>query len=126
MNDNKTFTEMMSSLMDLQNDHVTPRSIVGTGYRYPRSVASSWLLRQLWVAQFGSAPDELHTTTSGKAFKNIQNAMSCDVYRKLCANQYMRIDDMQVSEFSIKPCPIEGIDGYVICIHVKRNEKKVA
>lgn len=110
----------------LQNGTVKPREIIGTGYRYPKSVATAWLLRQLWVAQFGSAPDQLHVNSSGGLFTDFKQANRAKVFNLMCKGAYRRLDERKVSDFGIRECPIEGINGYLVYVNVSTKTKKAA
>ena len=42
-----TVTDYQRDLCQLFNGSITPREVVGTGYRYPKQVASQWLRKQM-------------------------------------------------------------------------------
>jgi hypothetical protein len=110
----------------LQNGSVKPREIIGTGYRYQKSVAIAWLLRRLWVAQFGPTPDELHILTNGALFTDFKQANCSKVFNHLCQDRYERLDNRKITDFGIKACPIEGIEGFVIYVNVSARKKLAA
>jgi|AntRauTorckE5430_2_1112549.scaffolds.fasta_scaffold01366_11 hypothetical protein len=124
MKDIKAFTRNKALYDGVLNGSVKPREIIGTGYRYPKSVAIAWLLRQLWANKFGSAPAELHVLTNGALFTDYKQANRSKVYNLLCKGGYERLDEMQISDFGIRPFPIAGIEGYVVYVNVSAKENK--
>lgn len=122
----KAFNRNKALYDGLLNGSIKPREIIGTGYRYPKSVAMAWLLRELWVAQFGSAPHELHVLTSGALYTNYQQANRSKVFNLLYNCGYERLDEMKVSDFGIMEFPIEGIEGYIVYVNVGAKSRIAA
>jgi hypothetical protein len=126
VNNYQRFNSNMKLYKQLKSGETKPKEIVGTGYRYPKSVATAWLLRQLWQDELGTAPNELHVMTNGELFADYKQASRSKVFSTLCKNGYERLDGLKVTSFGIRPCPVTDIDGYIVYVKVGNIQKLAA
>lgn len=111
--------EYQTMLSQLLNGQITPRSVIGAGYKNARQVASGWIRTQLHNLENPSANvSQIHVSSSGKAFSTEGRAIKSKVHKHLLFNNYPTIDGSVVSEFGVMPATVG--DGYEIYVVTKR------
>ena len=78
--------EYLVDLTRLLNGQLSPREVVGTGYRYPKQCASEWLRKQAFNSLNAQKIDQVLVSTSGRAFSSIDKAKASAIYKKLKAD----------------------------------------
>tara|TARA_Y100001970_G_scaffold294258_1_gene449301 strand:- start:1397 stop:1777 length:381 start_codon:yes stop_codon:yes gene_type:complete len=124
-----TVTDYQRDLCQLFNGSITPREVVGTGYRYPKQVASQWLRKQMHNIENPNAKiDELIVQTNGKPFASETKAMQSTTYQQLINGQFKLISDGAfVADYGVMPAPgVEVTTGYCIYIVIAYRHKKSA
>ena len=110
----ENYNTMLSNLMAGQ---ITPTSVVGRGYKYPKSVASSWIRTQLHNQDNPNCKiNDCYVMTNGKPFSSEAKAMSSKAYEQLLSGSFELLADyLYVKEFGVMPSP-GGDGGYVVYI----------
>jgi hypothetical protein len=105
-------------LGQLLNGQITPRSVVGRGYKNARQVASGWIRMQLHNLQNPKmAVSQIHVSSSGTAYRSESLAMKSRVYRELIENTYQTINGARVVDFGVMPSAFG--DGYEIYVDTR-------
>ena len=111
MNNQNSLTHLLAGL-------IKPGSIVGSGYKNPRQVASEWLRKEIHNDSCNNDAscrvDQIHGTSSGKAFTSEARAMKSNTYKQLVNGVYKTFSGRQVKDFGVMPSP-HG-DGYEIYV----------
>lgn len=102
-------------LTQLMAGAIKPSSVVGRGYKYPKSVASSWIRTQIHNQENpNSKISDCYVTTSGKPFPTESKAMASEGYKLLVAGKFKLISDrFYVKDYGVMPAP-GGDGGYVV------------
>lgn len=116
---NAIITEYSNDLTQLLNGSIKPRSIIGTGYKNPKSVASAWLRQQIVKQQKPSLKiGGVFVTASGKAFTSIDKAKKSKIFKVLTENNYQLFaDSLEVDKYWIEEALL---GGYMIVFTYKK------
>ncbi|MFT5715963.1 MAG: hypothetical protein ACI9T7_000136 [Oleiphilaceae bacterium] len=112
--------EYKQNFSDLMASKITPASIVGRGgYKYPKSVASSWLLKQIHNNENPNCKvSECFVMTSGKPFPSEVKAMQSTQYQSLLSGTpQLLADRAYVSDYGVMPSPC-GNGGYIVYVDI--------
>jgi hypothetical protein len=110
--------EYKQDFSDLMASKITPASIVGRGgYKYPKSVASSWLLKQIHNAENPNCKiSDCFVMTNGKPFPTEAKAMQSAQYQSLLSGKSNLLSDRAyVSDYGVMPSPC-GNGGYILYV----------
>lgn len=125
MSDANEYKEM---LKQLKSGQITPRTVVGAGYKNGRAVAHEWLTVQILNAQLprNEQLSDVFGSASGTAFTSIGSATRSKVYQALQSGTFTTISGLPVVDFGIRP-GLENI-GFLVWIKVgsRRSLSKVA
>jgi hypothetical protein len=113
--------EYRQKFADLIIGKITPSSIVGRGgYKYPKSVASSWLLKQIHNFENPNCKlSECFVMTSGKPFPSEAKAMQSTHFQSLLSGTFQLLADRAyVSDYGVMPSPC-GNGGYIAYIDIR-------
>lgn len=118
-------SKYQTHLIQLLTGTLAPRQIVGTGYKYPKSVASAWLRKEIHNKQnpFNKVT-QLFVQTNGAPFVSQKKAKSSKIYQQLVEDSFkLTSRNLVISDFGIIPTPTNGIDdGY--CVFIKTTAAK--
>jgi hypothetical protein len=107
--------EHLTSLKQLLSGEIRPKSIVGSGYVYPKAVASEWLRKEVHnLENPNTKVAEVYVSTSGKAFKSEALAMKSKAYQAILNNTYHAINNVVIRDYGVMPAP--GADGYMVYV----------
>jgi hypothetical protein len=108
------------TLSKLQAKLIKPSLVIGRGYKYPQSVAVSYLLKEIHNEENPHAKIcGAHVMTSGKPFSTIARARASAVYTQLFKGTYKLLNSASVvSDFGVMPTPVET-PGYMIYVCTK-------
>lgn len=117
---NPIIEEHKNTISNVINGTVKPSQIVGTGYKYPKRVASGWLRKQIHnIENPNSLISEIFVTTSGKAFLSEVKAMASTTYQQLANNCFRTINNSRVVDYGVMPATIG--DGYEIYVELSHK-----
>ena len=110
--------EHKQDLSNLLAGKIKPAKIIGRGgYKYPKSAASAWLLKQIHNKENpNSKISDCFVMTNGKPFPTESKAMQSDSYQSLLAGKFgLMSDRAYVSDYGVmaSPCGNGGYVGYV-------------
>ncbi|MBT0587970.1 hypothetical protein [Alteromonas oceanisediminis] len=113
--------EYQTMLNNLLNGNITPRSVIGSGYKNGKQVASGWIRTQLHnLANPSQKVSQIHVASSGKAYSSEMHAMKSKVYTQMLFNDYTTIDGSVVNDFGVMPATLgDGYEIYVVTKHSK-------
>lgn len=118
INADNEYTDMYWSF---KNKQITPSSIVGTGYRYPRAVAGGWLIKQI-LKENGHTYCDIRVNNSGVPFTSVEQAKRTHAYKLLEQDRYLGAESIfKVVEFTVCKSPIDK--GFIIAIKTQRKSK---
>lgn len=107
--------DLFKDLKGLLDGIIKPRRIVGTGYTYPKSVASAWLRKEIHNLESPTCKvDHVCVTSSGKAYRTETMAMKSEVYQNLVKGTFKTITNSIVNDYGVMTAP--GSDGYMIYV----------
>ncbi|GGZ77682.1 hypothetical protein [Paraglaciecola chathamensis] len=110
-----TFQSLTLDLAALLNKQITPRSIIGTGYKNPRSVASAWLRKEMHnLTNPNCKISQVHVKADGHAFESELKAKRCKPYKALATGTYQTINNRAVLDYGVMPSPCGG--GYLVYV----------
>ncbi|MAI66117.1 MAG: hypothetical protein CL600_14840 [Alteromonas sp.] len=121
----KTISQRQTQLTQLLTGELKPRQIIGTGYKYPKSVASAWLRKEIHNEQNPSqSVSDLFVQTNGAPFTSEKKAKCSKMYQQLVKGSFELITrNLIVSDYGVMPAPTSGIDeGY--CIYIETASAK--
>ncbi len=103
----------LTDLKGLLTGTVKPRTIVGTGYNNPKSVASAWLRRELHnIENPNSEIQYVGVTSNGKAYQSESKAMKSKAYQSLVSGTFRTMNNAVVKDFGVIPSRYG--DGYEV------------
>lgn len=108
-------------LQQLMAGAITPRKIIGTGYKYPKASASAWLRTQIYnKAKSSHKITECFVMTNGIPYPSETKAMASNHYKAL-ADRTMKFlsDNVRVVDFGTMQDPAGG-SGYVVFVRTER------
>ena len=116
-------TEYQGMLSQLLAGAIRPSSVIGKGYKNPKSVASGWLRTQLHNLQNPNATvSQIHVSSTGKAFTSERKAMHSPVFKLLVNGKYTTINSSVVIDYGVIPSTIgDGIEIYVVTQVIRKR-----
>ena len=115
----KKADEYITMLEQLNSGQISPKSVVGGGYKNARQVAMNWINTQIYNAMNpGGKVCQLHGNGQGKAFSSHLKATQSPVYKMLLAGGYQNINGAVVAEFGV--CNSSYGSGYLIFVKTCR------
>mgnify|MGYP003625406857 CR=1 FL=1 len=107
-------------LAALLNKQITPLSIIGTGYKNPRSVASAWLRKEMHnLKNPNFKVSQVHVKADGHAFESELKAKRSKPYKELVAGTYQTVNNRAVADYGVMPSPCGGT-WFMCCNHERR------
>jgi hypothetical protein len=102
-------------LIGLMAGTLAPSTIVGAGFRNPRSVASAWLRKQ-WHNENnpGWKIDHVSVASDGSSYKSVSTAKNSKTYKSLVDGSFSTICNSVVTKYGVLPAP--GDNGYMIFV----------
>lgn len=114
--------QYLTMLNDLKSGLITPRSVVGGGYKNGRKVALEWLYTQILNEQLllNEKVSNVYASASGKPFNSAEKARASKVYQTLFDDEFITINDLPVVDYGIKA----GVDGQGFLVWIKIGRRR--
>ena len=107
----------ITMLNELQSGVITPRSVVGGGYKNARKVAMEWIQTQIHNATHSERKVcQLHGDSKGLAFESQEKAVKSIVYKTLLESRYQTVNGLEVEAFGV--CEACGTKGFLVFVKV--------
>jgi hypothetical protein len=106
-----TISQRQTQLTQLLTGTLNPRQVIGTGYKYPKSVASGWLRKEIHTEQNPSqSVSDLFVQTNGAPFTSEKKAKSSNVYQQLVKGSFQLItSNLIFCDYGVMPAPTTRI-----------------
>lgn len=111
--------EYRKMLEHLKLGLITPRSVVGKGYKNARVVAINWLKTQIHNAlNEDNKVSQLHGNSNGENFASREKAMRSPVYKSLENGDALLVSGLIVTEYGVCNSAVGG--GFLVFIKTGR------
>lgn len=116
---------LKADISNLLARNIKPSSIVGTGYKNGRQVASQWLRKELHNKSNPSATvDQIIVMSSGQAFSSEAKAIQSKSHKLLVNGDFKVWKTHRITDFGVFPSEFgDGFEIYIQCSVIKGEKQ---